>query len=133
MSNMFKNKVMKLVSEDLKSDLLGLDDDSSDEMFDDVPENPGLAQQKQKYTKTLQTLRSWIDRTEGWIEDLNGLTPGSMNSILNSVDCDSILADVQRSESKKISRLAQDMSSLSEALKQYLLQAQHKASKGEVD
>lgn len=133
MSNMFKNKVLNLISEDLKSELLGLDDESNEEMFDDVPENPGLAQQKQKFTKTLQTLRSWIDRTEGWIEDLNGLNPGSMNSILNSVDCDSILADVQRSESKKISRLAQDMSSLSEALKQYLLQAQQKAAKGNID
>jgi hypothetical protein len=49
-----------------------------------------------------------------------------MNSQLNRVDCDSILADVQRSETKKISRLAQDLSSLSESLKQYLLAAQNK-------
>ena len=50
------------------------------------------------------------------------------NFAINSSDCDSIFTDIQRSESKKISRLAQDLSSLGESLKQYLLLAKRKES-----
>jgi len=39
------------------------------------------------------------------------------------------MSDVARSESKKISRIAQDLSSLGESLKQYLLTAQNKNAK----
>ena len=101
---------------------LGLDAGTPSDTFDDVPDNPAVALRKQQYGQTMTTLRSWVDQVEGWIDELNGLDNNSMNQQLNSADCDSIMADVQRSESKKISRLAQDLSSLSESLKQYLLQ-----------
>ena len=77
----------------------------------------------------MSTLQTWITDVEGFIEYLNGLEDGSINSQLNRTDCDSILADVQRSESKKISRLAQDLSSLGESLKQYLQTAKSKDSR----
>ena len=110
---------------------LGLDQGTPSGEFDDVPTNPAVALRQQQYGQTMETLRSWIDEVEGWVTTLNGLDNDSINAQLNSADCDSIMADVQRSESKKISRLAQDLSSLSESLKQYLLSAQQKAESRE--
>ena len=135
--NAFKEKFVDLITErlhpgkDLDDDPLGLDPGTPEDTFDDVPENPAIALRKQQYGQTISTLRSWIEETERWIEQLNGIDGDSMNSKLNSVDCDSILADVARSESKKISRLAQDLSSLSESLKQYLLAAEQKKNSRE--
>ena len=135
--NAFKEKFVDLITErlnptrDLDDSPLGLDPGTPEDTFDDVPENPAIALRKQQYGQTIATLRSWIEETERWIEQLNGIDGDSMNSKLNSVDCDSILADVARSESKKISRLAQDLSSLSESLKQYLLAAEQKKNSRE--
>ena len=94
----------------------------------DVPDNPEVALRQQQTARTIDTIQTWINEVEGFIDYLNGTEQGSINFTLNSSDCDSILADVQRSESKKISRLAQDLSSLGEALKQYLLLANRKQS-----
>lgn len=104
----------------------GLDDGTSPEAFNDVPDNPVAQFQAQQTANTINTLQTWIGEVETFIEYLNGLDGSSINSQLNDVDCDSILADVSRSESKKISRLAQDLSSLGESLKQYLLAARNK-------
>jgi hypothetical protein len=101
----------------------GLDPDTSPEVFDDVPDNPQISIQKQQTAESINTLQSWITEVESFIMFLNGLEESSMNYQLNKADCDSIMADVRRSESKKISRLAQDLSSLGESLKQYLLSA----------
>ena len=105
----------------------GLDAETPPEAFNDVPDNPaGMAEAGQVSNATTK-LNNWITKIEDFIEYLNGLSPESMNYELNRADCSSIMADVQRSESKKISRVAQDLSSLSEALKQYLLGAERKA------
>ena len=109
----------------------GLDQSTSPHDFNDVPENPINTLKKQQYTQTVDTITTWIGDVEGWIEVLNGLEGGSMNFILNQADCDSVMADIRRSESKKISRLAQDLSGLSESLKQYLLTAQQKTTASE--
>lgn len=92
----------------------------------DVPDNPELALKQQQSQRTIATLETWISEVENFIDYLNGTDEGSINFALNSADCDSLMTDVQRSESKKISRLAQDLSSLSESLKQYLLLARRK-------
>jgi len=110
---------------------LGLDQGTPADSFDDVPDNPAVALRQQQYGQTMDTLRGWVDQVEGWVDQLNGLDSNSINAQLNKADCDSIMADVQRSESKKISRLAQDLSSLSESLKQYLLSAEQKANSRE--
>ena len=110
---------------------LGLDQGTPSGAFDDVPENPAVALRQQQYGQTMTTLRNWVEEVEGWVTTLNGLDNNSINAQLNKADCDSIMADVQRSESKKISRLAQDLSSLSESLKQYLLSAEQKANSRE--
>ena len=110
---------------------LGLDQGTPEDAFNDVPDNPAVALRQQQYGQTMDTLREWVGEVEGWVERLNGLEGDSINAQLNKADCDSIMADVGRSESKKISRLAQDLSSLSESLKQYLLSAEQKANSRE--
>lgn len=96
-----------------------------------VPDNPELALKQQQTQRTIQTISTWIGEVEGFIDYLNGTDEGSINFALNAADCDSLMTDIQRSESKKISRLAQDLSSLGEALKQYLLLAKRKESGAE--
>lgn len=105
----------------------GLDADTDPETFNDVPDNPQGEIQAVGSNDAVGKLNQWIKEIENFIEYLNGLSPNSVNFELNRADCSSIMSDVQRSESKKISRVAQDLSSLSEALKQYLLGAERKA------
>lgn len=93
-----------------------------------VPTNPEIALKQQQNERTIQTITTWIGEVENFIDYLNGTDEGSINFALNSADCDSLMTDIQRSESKKISRLAQDLSSLEESLKQYLLLARRKES-----
>ena len=128
----FQNKLINLLeqetpmTDDEAAFRDGLDDGTDPEAFNDVPDNPVAQFQAQQTANTISTLQSWIGEVESFIEYLNGLDDSSINSQLNRTDCDSVLADVQRSESKKISRLAQDLSSLGESLKQYLLAAKNK-------
>lgn len=109
----------------------GLDQGTDPEDFNDVPENPINNLKRQQYDQTISKITSWIDQTESWVETLNGVGESSMNAQLSRADCDSVMADIRRSESKKISRLAQDLSALSESLKQYLLAAQQKRDSNE--
>jgi len=102
-----------------------LDTESDIDTFG-APDNPEIALKKQQSVKTINILTTWIGEVENFIDYLNGTDDGSINFTINSADCDSILTDIQRSESKKISRLAQDLSSLGESLKQYLLLAKRK-------
>lgn len=133
----FQNKLINLLEQDtpVAGDEAafrdGLDDGTDPEAFNDVPDNPVVQFQAQQTANTISTLQTWVSEVEGFIEYLNGLDDASMNSQLNRTDCDSVLADVQRSESKKISRLAQDLSSLGESLKQYLLTAKSKDARNE--
>ena len=135
--NIFKQKFNKiLLSEQQDVDLgqdndaqamqSGLDTGSDAADFNDVPDNPLNSLRQQQFGQTIGTIESWIGRVDEWIETLNGMGPESMNSLLHAADCDSVMADIRRSESKRISRLAQDLSALSESLKQYLLTAKQK-------
>lgn len=105
----------------------GLEPETDPSTFNDVPDNPMGGIEANATTDSVGKLNQWITKIEEFIEYLNGLSPNSVNFELNRADCSSIMSDVQRSESKKISRVAQDLSSLSEALKQYLLGAERKA------
>lgn len=109
----------------------GVDPGTDPTSFDDVPDNPINNLRRQQYDQTIDKIQGWIEQTETWVSTLNGIEPGSMNAELSRADCDSVMADIRRSESKKISRLAQDLSSLSESLKQYLLAAQQKRDSNE--
>lgn len=103
-------------------------DPATDPAALDVPTNPEIALKRQQSQRTIQTITTWIGEVNNFIDYLNGTDEGSINFSLNSSDCDSLMTDIQRSESKKISRLAQDLSSLEESLKQYLLLARRKES-----
>lgn len=105
----------------------GLDRGTEPETFDDVPDNPVNNYKREQATDAIGKIEGWIGQVEQWIDQLNGVGTGSMNEMLAQADCDSVLNDIHRSESKKIGRLAQDLSSLSESLKQYLLSAQRDA------
>jgi hypothetical protein len=120
--------VVNLPEEDEEQAVADTLDDTETSNQIQIPDNPEIALRKQQSERTIQTLSTWIGEVENFIDYLNGTEEGSINYTLNSSDCDSLLTDVQRSESKKISRLAQDLSSLGEALKQYLLLARRKES-----
>jgi hypothetical protein len=139
MKPLYREKFLNILSEDLKP-VVNLPEEEEEQAvantLDDIktsnqiqiPDNPEIALRKQQSERTIQTLSTWIGEVENFIDYLNGTEEGSINYTLNSSDCDSLMTDVQRSESKKISRLAQDLSSLGESLKQYLLLARRKES-----
>ena len=130
MKPLYREKFLNVLSEDLDP-VVNLPEEDEEQAVADtlddtetsnqiqIPDNPEIALRKQQSERTIQTLSTWIGEVENFIDYLNGTEEGSINYTLNSSDCDSLLTDVQRSESKKISRLAQDLSSLGEALKQY--------------
>ena len=57
---------------------------------------------------------------------MNGLQSTSLQAQLNNADCDTLFSDISRSETKKISRIAQDLRGLVESLKGYLLSSEEK-------
>jgi hypothetical protein len=131
--SIFSNKFFAIINEQDElppgsdQETLGTDPSTPEGTFDE-PASPIATLQKQQTINTIGSLQSWIGEVESFINFLNGLDDSSVNSQINKADCDSIMADVQRSESKKISRLAQDLSSLSESLKQYLIVANNKSA-----
>ena len=137
MTNIFKNQVIKLLTEDEEQDELalqqGLGPDTSPDAFDDVPDVPVETSEMNAVGKSTQQLNDWITKIEDFTEYLNGLSPNSINYELNRADCSTIMADVQRSETKKISRVAQDLSSLAQSLKQYLLGAERKTREAQAN
>jgi hypothetical protein len=123
----FFNQLVQEQDELSDQESLGLEPETPQGEFDVTQEpNPLVTLQNQQTANTIATLSTWIGEVEEFITYLNGLDDASLNSQLNRADCDSIMADIQRSETKKISRLAQDLSSLGESLKQYLLVAKNK-------
>jgi len=96
-----------------------LDPETSPEEFDvDVPadsENAVSSQSRQMY----EELSSWIDEMDRFGDYLNG-TSDSIQTSLNSAEPDTIFDSISNAETKKIARVAMEISSLSEILKGYL-------------
>lgn len=88
---------------------------------DDVPSNPAVNYKKEMLTAQTAELQEWIGKIEGFKDYLNGTDDGSLQSKINKAECDSLFNEISRSETKKISRIAQDLSGLVESLKGYLL------------
>tara|TARA_R110000765_G_scaffold85270_3_gene164501 strand:- start:167 stop:613 length:447 start_codon:yes stop_codon:yes gene_type:complete len=84
-------------------------------------DNPASEMQKAQNIEYASKITGWVDDVEGFIDYLNGLGENSLNSQINSAPCDTIFDEISRSETKKIGRIAQDLRSLSEALKSYLI------------
>lgn len=93
----------------------------------DVPDapasgvNPAQEMQKQQNVQFAGEIQGWVSNIEEFIDYLNGLGEDSLNSKINNAPCDTIFDDIARSETKKIGRIAQDLRSLSESLKSYLI------------
>jgi hypothetical protein len=95
-----------------------LDPDTSIDEFDvDVPEgdSPISSQSKQMF----EELNSWIQKMDEFSDYLNG-TSDSIQTSLNAAEADTIFDSISNAETKKIARVAMEISSLSEILKGYL-------------
>ncbi len=83
---------------------------------------PASKADEQKYEQ-IEELKQWISTIDEFIEFLNAPTANSIQARLHTAGCDTMFDDIARSEKKKISRLAADLSSLSESMKGYLISA----------
>jgi hypothetical protein len=99
-----------------------LDPGVAPDAYDDVQGADAVADvKKQENAGQVQSLQGWIQEVDNFSEYMNGLGAESMQSQLNNSACDTLFAEIARSETKKIGRIAQDMRALSESLKAYLL------------
>lgn len=96
-----------------------LDPETSPEDFDvDVPSNsegPINSQSRQMF----EELNGWIEEMDRFSNYLNG-TSDSIQTSLNAAESDTIFDSISNAETKKIARVAMEISSLSEILKGYL-------------
>ena len=92
--------------------------------INDVGDNPAINYKKEQHAAQSQQIEQWLGQITEFNEFLNGLGGNSMQAILNKADRDTLFNDVARSETKKISRVAQDLSALIESLKGYLLSSE---------
>jgi|TARA_R110002051_G_C8405351_1_gene449217 hypothetical protein len=95
-------------------------------VVNDTPDNPALNYRKEQSAQMTGSIEGWIGQIEEFNGFMNGLDGGSLQAQLNNADCDTIFNDIARSETKKISRIAQDLSALVESLKGYLLSHEDK-------
>ena len=94
--------------------------DATVNAVDDVPDNPGVSWRKDQNNQQRATIESWVVKVGEFVEYLNG-TEGSIQKQLADADCDTMFNEVSRSETKKITRIAQDLSALEQSLKGYLI------------
>lgn len=95
-----------------------LQDITPEELGADAPADVTNAvndQQKAMYDE----LNSWIGKMDGFSNYLNGTTD-SIQTSLNSAEPDTIFDSISNAETKKIARVAMEVSALSEILKGYL-------------
>lgn len=129
--NLFSKRFDVLLEQDVVADIpspdeqaaaADLDPGTSPDAYNDVQGGDAVAAAKtRENVSQIQALKEWIDELNVTTERMNGLDTSSMQSILNNAACDTLFADIARSETKKIGRIAQDMRALSESLKAYLL------------
>ena len=113
-----------------------LDKGSSPDDFGakEIPANPqqdNVRQAKQaNMSAQLNQLKSWVEAIDKFIGYLNGVDGESIQSQLHQAGCDSLFEKIARSETKKIARVAVDLSSLSESFKGYLIAGNAEARMG---
>ena len=100
-----------------------LDPNTPPDAYDDVqPDADPVADAKNmENAGQIESLQQWIQQIDDFSEYMNGLGAESIQSQLNNSACETLYADIARSETKKIGRIAQDLRALSESLKAYLL------------
>lgn len=91
----------------------------------DVQPAPDVAYRNKLKAQQQQTLSVWIQKVADTVEYLNGLGQESIQATLNQAECETLFADIARTESKKIARIAQELSGLEQSLKGYLLREEN--------
>ena len=85
-------------------------------------QQPGRAQLvDQHHAGQIKTLQSWVKEIDGFVMFLNDPNSNSIQNQLHAAPCDTVFQDIARSETKKLSRLAAELSTLSESLKGYMI------------
>ena len=95
-----------------------LEDITADELGADAPADITSSINDQQ-RKMYDELNSWITKMDEFSSYLNG-TSDSIQTSLNSAEPDTIFDSISNAETKKIARVAMEVSSLSEILKGYL-------------
>lgn len=107
------------ISPDREAMASTLDDGITPEHYDiPAPRNSLNNDVKQRQLKELE---GWITKVEHFIEFLNAPDTNSMQNKLHEAEADTLFDSISKSEKKKITRLASDLSSFSESLKGYLI------------
>lgn len=73
--------------------------------------------------KMYEQLKTWIDKIDEFSTYLNGTDPNSVQSKLNAAEPDTLFDKISTAETKKIARVAVELTSLNEMLKGYLATA----------
>lgn len=76
---------------------------------------------KQSYEMQAGELQGWIGEIEKFVQYINGDTDVSIQSKLHNASCDTMFEKIASSESKKISRVASELSALVQSFKGYLI------------
>jgi len=76
---------------------------------------------KESLAKQKKILSDWISEIERFVEYVNGVNETSVQAQLHNAGCDTLFEKIASSEHRRISRIAVELSGLSEALKGYLI------------
>jgi hypothetical protein len=82
---------------------------------------PAVSPEDQIREKQVQQLGQWIEKLTNFTSYLNGVDNNSIQKVLNDAGEGTLFAEIARGERKRIARLAQEMSALTESFKGYML------------
>lgn len=84
---------------------------------------PGVPTMGAMQKKMYDELKVWVVELDRVADYLNGTSPTSMQSRLNSAEPDTLFDKIATAETKKIARVSVEIASLSQMLKGYLASA----------
>ena len=85
--------------------------------------NAVAAYKDQVASQQINTLQQWIAQVAEFVTYLNGVDDSSVQAVLNNAECETLFADIAKSETKRIARIAQELSGFNESLKGYVLRS----------
>ena len=140
-SSKFKKQLLEAVEDEFdidfedeaaKDEALGdfVDSDTDPSDFEaeaiDTPETDEIAAaMDRKNQEMINTLQSWIDEVDGFLEYINGEHPESIQSVLAGAESDTILDKMKQSQQTKIARVASDLASLHQSFLGFMAQTKN--------
>lgn len=85
--------------------------------------NAVAAYKDQVAAQQINMLQQWIAKVADFVTYLNGVDQTSVQAVLNNAECETLFADIAKSETKRIARIAQELSGFNESLKGYVLRS----------